>query len=294
MANIKTGFLYYNSETDRFDDLKIKRLKKDNGCDGYAVYEYILNEIYRVGGCFLVWDERTAFDVAEYWGLKETKVNEIVRYCCAVGLFDKALLSNGNVLTSSSIQSRYVNMCIRAKRKEIIIPEQFNILPEESRIILEEYRKIQEGCGKVKRVLKKEKEISLSGDKEKFPPPELWEKPLRECYSELAGNRTWAEAVTINTRNAGHKEFTPEMFQEMLKRFFGKLQNEGVAAKSPKDAMSHFARWLNIELNKHTPHENNRSNYTSKQEANDYAMQQYLADRERLEQGIYDEIQKPF
>lgn len=38
----------------------------------------------------------------------------------------------------------------------------------------------------------------------------------------------------------------------------------------------------------------NRSSYTSKQEANDYAMQQYLADRAKLEQGIHDEIPKPF
>ena len=27
-----------------------------------------------------------------------------------------------------------------------------------------------------------------------------------------------------------------------------KLQNEGETAKSPKDAMSHFARWLTFEL----------------------------------------------
>ena len=39
---------------------------------------------------------------------------------------------------------------------------------------------------------------------------------------------------------------------------------------------------------------NNRSSYTSKQEANDYAMQQYLADRARLEQGIHDEVPNPF
>lgn len=135
MANLKTGFLYYNSDTERFKDIRIKRLKKDLGCDGFAVYEYLLNEIYRVQGCFLVWDESTAFDVAEYWGLKESKVNEIVRYCCAVGLFDKALLSNGNILTSPSIQSRYVEMCIRAKRKEIKIPEEYNIIPEECRIV---------------------------------------------------------------------------------------------------------------------------------------------------------------
>ena len=150
MANSKTGFSFYSADTDRFQDLRIKRLKKDFGCDGFAVYEYILNEIYRVKGCFLVWDESTAFDVADYWGLKETKVNEIVRYCCAVGLFDKALLSNGSVLTSPSIQSRYVDMCIRAKRKEIKIPEEYLKLPEESLKILEEYRKMQEGCRKVK------------------------------------------------------------------------------------------------------------------------------------------------
>ncbi len=294
MANVKTGLLYYSSETDRFkSDLRIKRLKKGMGCDGYAVYEYILNEIYRVGGCFLVWDESTAFDVAEYWGLKETKVNEIVRYCCAVGLFDKALLSNGNVLTSPSIQSRYVSMCIRAKRKEIIIPEQFDILPEESKIILEEYRKIQEGCGKVKKVLKKGKENSLSGDKEKFPPPELLDKPLQECYSELADNRTWEEAVTMNTRNAGHREFTPEMFRIFLKRFFEKLQNEGVSAKSPKDAMSHFARWLNIELNRQN-HENNRNNYTSKQEANAYALDLLQRHKRELEEGMAGEVERPF
>ena len=144
MANQKTGLLYYNADTDRFQDIRIKRLKKAMGCDGYAVYEYLLNEIYRVRGCFLVWDESTAFDAAEYWGLKETKVNEIVRYCCAVGLFDKALLDSGRVLTSPSIQSRYVSMCIRARRKAVDIPETYNILPEESRKMLQEYLKLAE------------------------------------------------------------------------------------------------------------------------------------------------------
>lgn len=150
MSNNKTGLSYYNADTDRFQDIRIKRLRKDFGCDGFAVYEYILNEIYRVRGCFLVWDESTAFDVAEYWGLKESKVEEIVRYCCAVGLFDKALLSNGSVLTSSSIQSRYVSMCMRAKRKEIKIPEEYAKLPEETLKLLEEYRKMQEVSRKVK------------------------------------------------------------------------------------------------------------------------------------------------
>lgn len=42
----KNGFSYYKAETDRFQDIKIKRLKKKYGCDGYADYQYALNEIY--------------------------------------------------------------------------------------------------------------------------------------------------------------------------------------------------------------------------------------------------------
>lgn len=131
MANTKTGLLYYTSDTSRFkDDIRIKRLKKDMGCDGYAVYEYILNEIYRVGGCFLVWDESTAFDVAEYWGLKETKVNEIVRYCCAVGLFDKNVFDKCNILTNLEIQKKWVKMTLFANIDDI--PEGVLLIDDKS------------------------------------------------------------------------------------------------------------------------------------------------------------------
>lgn len=94
------------------------------------------------------------------------------------------------------------------------------------------------------------KEISLSRDKEKFPPPEVLDKTLSECYDELSCDRSWIEIVTMNTRNSGHKYFTIDMFGMYLKRFFEKLQNEGEVRKSPKDAKSHFSRWLNIELKK--------------------------------------------
>lgn len=137
MANNKTGFAYYNIDTDRYQDMRIKRLKKDFGCTGIAVYDYILCEIYRVKGCFIQWDESTAFDVAEYFALKETTVNEIVNYCCSVGLFNKALLSSENILTSPSIQKRFLDMSKRAKRNDAKIPEKAMILPEESKIIPE-------------------------------------------------------------------------------------------------------------------------------------------------------------
>ena len=65
MANIKTGLNYYTVDTDRYQDRRIKRLKKDLGCKGIAVYDYILCETYRVKGCFLEWDNNTVFYVEE-------------------------------------------------------------------------------------------------------------------------------------------------------------------------------------------------------------------------------------
>ena len=139
MANNKTGFSYYSIDTDRYQDIRIKRLLKEFKANGIAVYDYICNEIYRVKGSFIEWDASTVFDAAEHFDLKESTVNEIVNYCCFVGLFSKELLTNERELTSPSIQKRFVDWRIISKRKAIIIPERLNILPEEYKIIQEEY-----------------------------------------------------------------------------------------------------------------------------------------------------------
>ncbi len=127
MANIKAGLTFFNIDTDRYQDRRIKRLKKDCGCKGIAVYDYLLCEIYRVHGCFVEWDKNTVFDVAEYFNIEENSVKEIVQYCANVGLFDKALLSRG-IITSAAIQRRYVEMCSRARRKAPIIPGDYKIV----------------------------------------------------------------------------------------------------------------------------------------------------------------------
>lgn len=251
MATHKTGLSYFSVDTDRFQDMKIKRLKKDFGCDGFAVYEYILNEIYRVRGCFLVWDESTAFDVAEYWGLKENKVNEIVRYCCAVGLFDKALLTSGSVISSPSIQSRYVNMCIKAKRKKIIIPEQYDIIPEECRKILEEYRKIPEDCRKVKKNNSKENTSSTDVDEVQkkgkiFPSPSSlsFAKDLDEEIKALKADTIWLDQLQTL-----HHVPRDELIRR-LDDFELQCAADGIERHSGgiRDAKSHYNNWLRIVL----------------------------------------------
>lgn len=161
MATEKTGLSYYNTDTDRFLDIRIKRLKKRFGCNGYAVYTYLLNEVYRVRGCVLLWDEATLFDTAEYWGLSESEVEEIVGFCGEIGLFSKNHLEKG-IITSEAIQKRYLNMCARAKRKSVIIPEEWRIITEECEIIPEECEIIPEVCDKEKKSKINNNNLSLS------------------------------------------------------------------------------------------------------------------------------------
>lgn len=116
----KNGFNYYKAETDRYQDIKIKRLKKRYKCDGYAIYQYALNEIYRVEGCYIRWTEDQMFDCGDYWSMNELRVKEIIDYCAEIGLFDTMIWKNQCILTARSIQSRYLDICKVSKKKAYI------------------------------------------------------------------------------------------------------------------------------------------------------------------------------
>lgn len=126
----KQGFSYYKAETDRFQDIKIKRLKKKYRCTGYAVYQYVLNEIYRVRGYFLRFTEDELFDVSEYWGIDEREVTDVIGYCAEIGLFDARLWQEKSVITARSIQSRYLDICKMCK-KTPLIEEEFRLVTTE-------------------------------------------------------------------------------------------------------------------------------------------------------------------
>lgn len=116
----RKGFDYYRAETNRFQDIKIRRLKKKFKCAGYAIYQYVLNEIYRVEGCYVRFSVDELFDCSEYWALEDSEVRAIIDYCTEVGLFDAKIWSTYGILTARSIQVRYADMCRVLKRKPVI------------------------------------------------------------------------------------------------------------------------------------------------------------------------------
>lgn len=232
MANIRVGLSYYSVDTDRYLDIRIRRLVKAFGCDGIAVYDYLLCNIYRVKGCFAAWDESTAFNVAEYLGLKESVVLEIVRYCGGVGLFNKELLSRG-IITSAAIQRRYIDTCIRAKRKNLEIPEFCRILPEETAKLPEESPNTPEFCREVK------KSIISSPYVEDINNPPLYPPEGEEDYIPT-------EFVTLWDKFKGKRKSLTDDYKDFCKKTEGlvidyvKLQRSAQFAKNV-----YFQTWLN-------------------------------------------------
>lgn len=232
MGNIRVGLSYYSVDTDRYLDIRIRRLVKAFGCDGIAVYDYLLCNIYRVKGCFAAWDESTAFNVAEYLRLKESVVLEIVRYCGGVGLFNKELLSRG-IITSAAIQRRYIDTCIRAKRKNLEIPEFCRILPEETAKLPEESPNTPEFCREVK------KSIISSPYVEDINNPPLYPPEGEEDYIPT-------EFVTLWDKFKGKRKSLTDDYKDFCKKTEGlvidyvKLQRSAQFAKNV-----YFQTWLN-------------------------------------------------
>ncbi len=132
----KEGLSYYTSDTDRFSDVRIRRLKRAKGAIGYVCYEFTLNEIYRDKGYYVPKTEDLVLDIAEYWQIEESDVREILDLCVEIGLFSKEMCENKGILTSMSIQERYMKAMKSLKRdrfSNVEIDEQYNLLSDNVR-----------------------------------------------------------------------------------------------------------------------------------------------------------------
>ena len=61
-------FLPCYKRTSQLHETKVSDLKTVYGCNGYAVYDYIENEIFRTGNHSLYWCKNMLCRVADYSG----------------------------------------------------------------------------------------------------------------------------------------------------------------------------------------------------------------------------------
>jgi hypothetical protein len=105
---ISQGLTYFPFDTNIFSDRKIRRLLRTFGTKGFTIYVYLLCEIYRDKGYYMMWDNDVAFDVSEaISGTSEELVTNVVTQCVEWGLFDEKIFNECHVLTGSGIQKRF-------------------------------------------------------------------------------------------------------------------------------------------------------------------------------------------
>lgn len=113
------GFNIFTTSTNKYEDIRYRRLRKKFGCEGICVYDYLLCEIHRKEGYYTEWNADTAFVVSEYFFITEELVSNIVEYCADLGLFSGHKLTEG-ILTSEEIQAEYKENCKRSRRNVAI------------------------------------------------------------------------------------------------------------------------------------------------------------------------------
>ncbi len=245
----KQGLSYYNLDTDVFSNRKIRRLLKNFGSNGYLIYSYVLTEIYRDKGYFIVWDEDTVFDVSDYLNLKETLVSEVINYCCAVGLFNKALLTSEKILTSKNIQEFWVSVSKKAKRKEVAIKKIYDLIHEETLQNEEETPKKREETPlneeeSTQSKRKESKEKKEEEVKKETPPTSIFESnslhPVKTLKNELLKNKRKYEAM-INHKPNKFKDF--KHLKTRLNDFEKSLSGGGTLVKEGTDFCKHFRSW---------------------------------------------------
>lgn len=245
----KSGLDYFPFDVDFFEDEKIEAIFVEFGIKGEITVVKLLCAIYR-NGYFISWNDRLRIKLLKNLpGVSSELLELIIKRLVKWEFFNENLFNSASILTSTGIQKRFFSVTKRRKQNEEFPYLLINVCNNPINACNN-----NENVGDNTTKESKEKEVNLSLNnaqaQEAFPPSDIYDKPLLECYNEISSNRPWVDTVTMNTRSSGNKEFTIDSFYEYLKKFFAKLQNEGETKKSPKDAMSHFSRWLKIELKK--------------------------------------------
>ena len=194
------GIDYYPLNVDFLNDLKIKRVIKACGPSSVAIIVFLLGNIYKDEGYFMRWNEDICFLIADDIGVKEVYVDETVKKCLQVGLFDCELFEKYKVLTSKGIQKRFFE--ITKRRKNIhVISELLLINVAETRVNVAETRVIVS-----KSTQRKEKERKEKKSKE------------RELYNNLAlFNNALKHKITLQTLSKIKEKYDLNLFLEKIK-----------------------------------------------------------------------------
>jgi len=119
---IKKGLSYFPKDTTTYSNRKIRRLRRDTGLEGLAIWDFLLCQIY-ANGYEIAVDTDYLFDAAEDLKTDESIIENVIKSAIKHNLFSAEIYDEFKRLTSRSIQEQYVKICEDARRKYHIASE---------------------------------------------------------------------------------------------------------------------------------------------------------------------------
>lgn len=306
---IKLGLDYFPHDTHSNDDTALALIEAEFGIAGYAVYFKLLEFIYSQGYAAL-WgaDERSLFyHKLGAVGVSERKASEIIKGLVRRSLFDKGVLNSFQILTSKSIQLRW----LEARRKKIDDIDPRVCLVEQTAKGISSLRlrisKNKQGVFATETTPNERvfaTETTLNEGVFATETPQIKEKKrnnsssnsnnAREMENEAAqgalnleplqpagSTRTQATIREVLTSSpiwtqevCMHHGISPEAFGEYVTKFEQHCFIESHAHKTDGDVQRHFNSWLRIHLsnqatNKSPKQSNNGTSRNNRPSADD-------------------------
>lgn len=126
----KQGLDYFPFAVDFFSDNRIRILKARYGCDGIAVYIYLLCHTYREG-YYAKADEDVIFVISDDLNISPDTVRQVLKFLIERSLFNDKLFYSDTIITSTGIQERWQHaVSQRAAKTPMEVEGKFWLLPE--------------------------------------------------------------------------------------------------------------------------------------------------------------------
>lgn len=315
----KLGLDYFPHDTHTDEDTALQLLEAEFGLDGYAVYFKLLESIYAQGYA-KQWGEDECLLFAKKMGaVTVPKLSEIIKGCIRRSLFDEGVYNLFQILTSKSIQLRW----LEAKRKDVsaidpkvclieqtakgVSSPRKNDKNEEKRVFAAKTPVITTKTpvnaettpqSKVKYNSSSNSNNARKNESEE-PRSALNLEPLQPAASTrtqatirevLTSNPIWSDTI------CSYHHISPETFNEYVTKFEQHCFIGNRTHSTDGGVQDHFNNWLHIQLsiqanNKPSKQSNNGTsrNYRPSADDNRRRQEERTANIERrLQEAIYD------
>jgi len=176
----KDGLLYFPFDTDFFyADKRIKALFSRYGGDGMMFYLFLLTEIYREKGYYIVWNDESEDDVISTLHLSEGLIKQVMTFLVNRSLLTSILVGPDTILTSPGIQKRYQG-AVKGLKRDIFVNDDIWLLSKDE---TEPFIKF------IQKVVKSKKYGDKSGENEI--------KSGENDIKEMRGNKKKEKEITI-------------------------------------------------------------------------------------------------